>query len=268
MKRVLLLWMVLIGTLPYAAWSQSAPSSPYEVNWLRDGAVIAGGVGATVVGSTFIKNKDRLTAADLAGISKQDVNGFDRFAAGNYSAKAETTSDFFFYGSFATPLLLLLDKDIQQSAPQVYLLYGQAMAMAGGLYALSAGLIDRKRPSVYAEDAPLEARLHKYATNSFYGGHVAATASATFFAAKVFHDFNPDSKARPYVWAAAAAIPATVGYLRLRAGKHFLSDNLIGYAIGTGIGILVPELHRKDNRLSVLPENTPLYDGVKVAYSF
>ncbi|RDV15649.1 phosphatase PAP2 family protein [Pontibacter diazotrophicus] len=267
MKKILLLWLAIYGFGANYAWSQTS-NSPYHVNWLRDGAITAGAIGASVAGSLLITNKERLTEADLVGLDRNDVNRFDRFAAGNYSANAEHTSDYFFYGSFATPLLLLLDDKVVQDAPQIFLLYGQAMSITGGIYSLSAGLINRKRPSVYATDAPLEARLHKYGENSFYGGHTAATATATFFVAKVFHDLNPDSPARPYIWAAAAAVPVTVGYLRLRAGKHFLSDNILGYAIGAGIGILVPELHKRDSRVALLPVSSPEHDGVAVVYTF
>ncbi len=267
-KIYLLAWLVLFWLSTGSTLAQ--PNSPYKINWLKDGAITAGGMGMTVVGSTILVNKDKLTEEDLVGLSIKDVNRFDRFAAGNYSERAEQASDFPFYGSFVAPLFLLLDDDVKQNAPQVYLLYAQTMSIAGGLYSLTAGLTNRKRPNVYAEDAPLEARLHKYATNSFYAGHTAATASATFFAAKVFHDFNPDSPARPYVWAAAAAVPLAVGYLRMEAGKHFLSDNIIGYAVGASIGILVPQLHKRTNNigLSVVPVKTREFEGAGMVYRF
>lgn len=267
--KVLLLLLIL-GALvqPLPALAQTSVASPYKTNWLRDGAIAVGGIGASVVGGALIDNKDRVTEEELQKLQQSDVNGFDRFAAGNYSSTAETISDFPFYGSFASPLLLLLDEDIRQHAPQVYLLYGQAMSIAGGLYSMTAGLTSRKRPYVYAPDAPLELRTDKQATNSFYAGHTAATAAATFFVAKVYHDFNPNSPARPYIWVAAAAVPAAVGYLRIEAGKHFLSDNIIGYAIGTGIGILVPELHKRNSSFSLLPESNAMYDGVALVYTF
>ena len=62
----------------------------------------------------------------------------------------------------------------------------------------------------------------------------------------MFHDFNPGSRAQPYVWGAAAAVPAVVAYFRTKAGKHFLTDNLVGYAVGATVGIMVPRLHRND----------------------
>jgi membrane-associated phospholipid phosphatase len=104
---------------------------------------------------------------------------------------------------------------------------------------------------------------------SFFAGHTAATATASFFAAKVFSDFNPDSKARPYVWAAAAAVPAAVGYMRLRAGRHFLTDNLLGYGIGAGVGILIPQLHKKSNEtgLAIQPYGGNGVQGASLTYT-
>ncbi|WP_207433000.1 phosphatase PAP2 family protein [Sabulibacter ruber] len=221
----------------------------YHTDLLRDGLITAGGVTMAVTGSTLLTNKRQLTEADLASINKNQVNKFDRWAAGNYSKKAKDASDVFFYTSYGLPLLFLADKAATPHAKDIYFLYAETISLAGGIYALTAGLTNRKRPNVYATDAPLEERLHKYAENSFFAGHTAATASVTFFTAKVFHDLHPDSPWRPVVWGAAAAFPATVGYLRLRAGKHFLSDNIVGYAVGASIGILVPELHKRSNEL-------------------
>ncbi|AKQ47398.1 hypothetical protein TH63_00720 [Rufibacter radiotolerans] len=221
----------------------------YHTNVIKDGAITAGGIAMAVTGSMMILDKPKLTENDLRGLDKSQVNAFDRFGAGYYSKSAQELSDIPFYTSFALPLLLLADKEALPQAGDIYFLYAETVSLAGGLYALTAGLTNRKRPNVYATQAPLEERLHKYATNSFYAGHTSATASATFFAAKVFHDLHPDSPWKPVVWGAAAAVPATVGYLRLKAGKHFLSDNLLGFTIGAGIGILVPELHKRKDQL-------------------
>ncbi len=201
-----------------------------------------------VTGSLLMLNKPQITAADLQKLDKRQVNRFDRFAAGNYSKSAQNLSDIPFYTSFALPLVFLSDAKARSQAPQIYFLYAEAISLTGGLYALTAGLVNRTRPNVYGVDNPAEERLHKYANNSFFGGHAAATATATFFTAKVFHDLYPDSPWRPVVWGTAAAVPATVAYLRLKAGKHFLSDNLLGYGIGATIGILVPELHKNHHQ--------------------
>jgi membrane-associated phospholipid phosphatase len=62
---------------------------------------------------------------------------------------------------------------------------------------------------------------------------------------------------KPYIWGVAAAIPASVGYMRIKAGKHFLTDNLIGYGVGAAAGILIPELHKKANKnLQIYPSTS------------
>ena len=225
--------------------------SPYRTRGGVDGAIIGAGVGLSGLGLYLIqKNKSGPNRAELDVIdadiegAKMDVPKFDRFAAGYYSSNARTASDFLFYPSFALPFLLLKDEKINRKAGQVAVLYVETMAITGTLFTLTAAHVERKRPLVYNNDPDNKQRSKKHAQNSFYAGHTAAAASATFFAAKVFHDFNPDSRARPYIWGAAAAIPATVGYLRLKAGKHFLSDNILGYALGASAGILVPQLHK------------------------
>jgi len=73
---------------------------------------------------------------------------------------------------------------------------------------------------------------------------VALVGTTTFFAAKVFSDYHPNSKLRPYLWTAAALATGTTGYLRYRSGRHFPSDILVGAAVGTLSGILVPQFHK------------------------
>ncbi|PSR55476.1 PA-phosphatase [Adhaeribacter arboris] len=252
-----------------AGFGQS--QSPYKTSFKIDAPIVGGGVAVSGLGLYLISNKHGLKPEEVAGLTKSDVNGFDRFTAGNYSESANNLSDIPLYTSFALPLALIIDKKAFQSGPQIFLLYTETMAITGSIYAMTAGLVYRKRPLVYGTEAPIRTRTTKNASNSFFAGHVAATASATFFAAKVFNDFNPDSRLRPVVWGVAAALPASVGYLRLEAGKHFLSDVILGYGIGATVGILVPHLHKKNNNLGL--SITPTYDpiagnGVAVSYTF
>lgn len=244
--------------------------SPYTTKFKVDGPVIAAGLGLSALGLNFIQNKDALTDADLLTKTKDQVNKFDRFAAGNFSEQANDDSYLPFYVSFAMPVVSLLNKNIGKKSGQVMVLYLETMAATGALYTMSAGLIARPRPLVYS---PTEASADKRKSNdsqrSFFAGHTAATAAASFFAAKVFADFNPNSKAKPYVWAAAALLPASVGYMRLKAGQHFLSDNIVGYGVGMAAGILVPHFHKKNNMvngLSVQPTIGDGYSGMALTY--
>ncbi|WP_187262555.1 phosphatase PAP2 family protein [Pontibacter beigongshangensis] len=248
--------------------------SPYKTSWKVDGPITAAGMGLSYYGLTLMQDKDGLTEEQISRLQTSDVNGFDRFSAGWDSENANKISDIPFYTSFAMPFIWVLNDNIRSNAGQVFGLYVQTMAVTGTLFTITNGLNPRTRPMIYSPDVDMAEKMRANSRNSFYAGHTAASASATFFFAKVFHDFNPDSPARPYVWAAAAAVPATVGYFRLKAGKHFLSDNIIGYTLGAAAGILVPQLHKKTNRtgLSLAPVMGSFmgyrYEGAALGYRF
>ncbi|MBC7914730.1 MAG: phosphatase PAP2 family protein [Pyrinomonadaceae bacterium] len=268
----LVIFKISFGAFAQNDSSKVRSSSPYTTSFKVDGPVIGAGLGLATLGLSMIQKKDALTVAEVNALSKKDVNGFDRFGAGYYSDKANKDSYLPFYGSFAMPVVALLNKNIGRKAGQVMVLYLETMAITGTMYTLSAGSVVRHRPLVYSTDAPMGKRQSKNSQRSFFAGHTAATAAATFFTAKVFSDFNPDSKARPYVWAAAAIVPASVGYMRLKAGQHFLSDNLLGYGLGAAAGILVPHLHKKKNglteNLSIQPLMDGRYQGMVMNYRF
>ncbi|WP_162052328.1 phosphatase PAP2 family protein [Pontibacter pamirensis] len=248
----------------------SQDDSPYQTSLVVDGSIIAAGVGLNAYGLTLLKDKEGLTQEEIRTQTKEDVNRFDRFSAGWDSEAADNHSDYPFYGSFVAPLALLLNDNVKSNAGQVFVLYVETMAITGALFTVTNGYFPRNRPLTYSPDVSDSEKMRGNAQSSLYSGHTAASASAAFFAAKVFHDFNPDSPARPYVWAAAAAVPATVGYLRLRAGKHFLSDKILSYTLGAAAGILVPQLHKKNNNrdISLLPVSGRDYNGASLTYTF
>lgn len=264
------IFSIVIALVLLAGQAFAQTDSPYKTSVKVDAPIIAAGMGLSYYGLTLMQGKDGLTPEEIARLSKDDVNRFDRFAAGWDSEDAKKISDIPFYGSFAVPFMMMLNDNVGSKAGQVFVLYVETMAVTGSMFTMTNGNIPRTRPLIYSPDVEMKEKTRANARNSFYAGHTAAAAGATFFAAKVFHDFNPDSEARPYVWAAAAAVPAFVGYLRLRAGKHFLSDNILGYALGAGAGILVPQLHKKTNKLnlSLTPITAPEYKGALLTYSF
>lgn len=242
-----ILIVLLITCLNLNSFAQQK-ESPYETNLVKDGIWITTGVGLNVLGVLLIQDKPSLSQQDLNALSKDDVWAFDRWAAGNYSEKANSASYIPMFTSFALPLALLINENERSHAGQLSVIFVESMATTGALFSITAALVEKSRPLVYNTSIPDEERMDNDEQRSFFAGHTAATAAATFFAAKVFHDFNPDSPWKPVVWGVAAAIPATVGYLRITSGKHFLSDNIIGFAVGAASGILIPEIHKKKNK--------------------
>ena len=273
MYRLILLSILVQFIFSTSGYAQ-VNDFPYEWNWKKDGLWLGAGVSGSVAGVLIGQNKKRLTETELNALNKNNIFVLDRWSAGNFSESASLASDYPFYGSFALPFALLLDNRINKQAGTVIGLYMESLTTTSALFTIAAGLVDKPRPLVYSEEAPLERRLRKTSRRSFYSGHVAGSATAMFFAAKVYSDFHPDSKFKPYFWTAAFTVPAVVGYLRIKAGKHYLSDVLLGYTLGALTGYFVPEFHkRKDRNLQVIPSVglTPTgheINSLAIRYSF
>jgi hypothetical protein len=249
MKKIAPIWLSILiitnASIAQRTNTGASSGSPYHTCFVKDGAIIAGGIGLTALGTVLIKNKSDLTPAQLAAKTRDKIPFFDRGNAGYYSKKADDASYIPFQASFVMPVLMgLINKNERQKFGQLMVLYTETMAIAGAAFTMTTGNVYRSRPYVYNTTLDETFRKEKDSQRAFFAGHTAATAAATFFMAKSFADFNPNSKAKPYVWAFAAAVSAVVGYLRYKAGMHFLSDNLLGYAVGAGAGILVPQLHK------------------------
>ncbi len=231
-------------------------------------------VGALWSGYAFTKiySKDPSTTAQILALDKEDIPGFDRFGADVYHEKAATTSDLFFYGSMPLPLVLMFDKDIRKDAGRVAFMYLESMAITGLLYTSSVYFIDRYRPYAYNPNVPMGERTGGGAKNSFFAGHVALVGTSTFFVAKVFSDYHPNSPWNYFFYPFAVVSTAGTAYLRHRGGKHFLSDIILGTAVGTLSGLLVPSFHKNKNPETAKFRLSPSFDGqttgVRMTYRF
>jgi len=260
-----------------AQQSSFNPKDVYHISWKVDAPVTGAGLALSAFGLHLIQTKKSLTNEQLMEKSRDDIPSFDRGNAGFYSESANNNSYVPFFAGFAMPLVMVVaDKTERQQAGKIIVMYTESLAITATLYTITAGSIDRSRPLVYPDKngnyrADAGKRASKNSQRSFYAGHTAATASASFFAAKVFSDLNPDSKFKPVIWVIAAALPAVTAYYRYEAGEHFLSDNILGYAIGAGVGILVPQFHKTHKnfqRVSFAPAIGQGYKGFQLAYTF
>jgi membrane-associated phospholipid phosphatase len=245
--------VVLAGALGLAGTPATAQKalSPYHTRCAVDAPIIAGELAVSGFGLYRSMQRSGLTNTELAILNKNDIPKFDRFSAGYYSEGFQTAGDLICYPTLAiAPGLLALSPNIRSHYGQTLALYVQTVLAADALFTTSIGNIPRYRPYLYGTEGG-DLRNGHIATNSFFAGHTAHTAAATFFAAKVFHDYNPGSRAQPYVWTAAAVVPAVVAFTRVKAGKHFLSDNIVGYAVGATVGVVVPQLHKVAGRRGV-----------------
>jgi membrane-associated phospholipid phosphatase len=209
--------------------------SPYQCMKKKDGIICSIGIVGLGAGYYLHTKTGTLEVAEIQLLDKNSINRFDRIATSYSSMKAKTASDVFFYGTMAMPAFFVFSKRMRKDVKKISLIYGETLFLTLGITAITKKSVLRNRPFVYARF-------------SFFSGHASIVAASSFFTAKVFSDYYSDSKWKPVVWGAAATIPAITGYLRVRAGKHFPTDVITGYAVGAAIGMLVPHLHKRKKR--------------------
>ena len=250
---------------------QTKKHQVYKIKPGVDIPVLLIGAGWSGYAFTKIYSKDPSTEEQIENLDRNDVIPFNRSAIDHYSQKAKDVGDAFFYGSMPLPLLLLADKKIRHDAGKVGFMFFETMSVTGLLYTSSVYYHDKYRPYAYNPDVPMDHRMRGGAKNSFYAGHVALVASSTFFMAKVYSDYHPNSGFNWVLFTIAGGATATTAYCRYAAGQHFPTDIMIGAAQGTLAGILIPHWHKnktlQSKGLTVLPMAGQSY-GVYALYRF
>ncbi len=217
--------------------------SPYHLSGVRETAWVAGSGLAAGASLLLAARTPAFSPAQIMALDAGRIPRFDRYALHHYSLAAQHGSDLVLFSSFALPALLLAERNIRRDLPEVSVVMAEVFFVNFALTNLTKELVHRTRPFVYNPDAPLSAKMQKDARRSFFSGHTSTSAALSFATAKVWTDYHPDSGWKPLVWIAAAAVPATTGYLRMRGGKHFLSDVVVGMVVGAAVGVLVPGWH-------------------------
>jgi membrane-associated phospholipid phosphatase len=234
---------LLVGMLLLVAGHTAYSQRVYNLRWQTE--TLLAGFGIASGGTGFVVGRDLspLSPEDILLLNRNQVFRIDRKATYWASSRAGTSSDLLFYGASLAPLILLTNPRARKEAITVSVLYTEAIAITAGLTQLSKNMVLRSRPYVYNQGYSVEKKQQKDARKSFFSGHTSSTAVSCFFAAQVWSDFHPYSRLKPVVWSIAAVIPAITGYLRMRAGQHFLTDVSAGYVVGGLVGWLVPTLH-------------------------
>ncbi len=255
---------VLIALL-IPAIVQGQTDDPYHLSLRREAPYL--------LGSTFLLIKGEQLREDLNPVSIESVRARDLFDPaideipfiyGRH--RAERFSDYTMYVSAGLATSLLAGRPTRQDFGKITLLFAETMLVNQGLTNFTKSVFQRPRPYVLNPEWAPDRPVYSGDRSSMISGHTSGSAAGSFFFARVFADYYPDSKLKPYVWAAAAALPAMTGFLRVRAAKHYPSDVIAGYALGATVGYLIPTLHKKPlmkGRLTLAPTG----GGIYAAYS-
>jgi membrane-associated phospholipid phosphatase len=261
-------FFLLIISLFCQSEIQAQSESPYRISWKYD-APILGGAFLTNYASKFKRdNTPTLTQEYLDQLNKNDIWAFERGVVDFRSDQADDWSDVTLVSSYLSTIGLFAfsDKFNKKFLPPLVIALEAYYLNRATTGWFKASFL-RTRPFAYNPDADLDIKKRLTARLSFFSGHTSISSTLYFTTAKMFSDYYPNAKAKPFVWAAAISIPAVTGYLRVRAGKHFYTDVIAGYASGALFGILVPHFHKKRNTekatsLRVMPSSEGVYLGL------
>jgi len=257
------------------SYARDSSFHPYHVNYWVTGGVIVGGLTLEEIGVAWISNKSTISIGELQNLDRHDITPIDSWALKFDPSKrayfANTLSKQLASVSAFLPVLTMLDRNIRQDWLDILLMYLQTQAITNNCYLYSpfgATFQNRLRPIVYYTTVDTAARTSSNNRNSLYSGHVADVAEASFFTAKIYCDYHPELGCNKYlVYGAAAIPPLLMSYFRLRALEHFPTDVLVGFGVGALCGILVPELHRlQDKNISLGLYSSPEGTGIAMTW--
>jgi membrane-associated phospholipid phosphatase len=221
------------------------PPSPFKLDPVIDGVLVA--TGAAVWTALSIVTKET-PGPRCDPCAPDDLNGLDRPVIHFSSESADIGSDVML---FAVPALALGGALLNlegrwgwSGALEDAVLIAEAVALSAAAQQIVRHAARRPRPFMYRADARPEDRADADSTLSFYSGHTAATFAAATAFAYTYTVRRPRSRWRLLVWIGALLAAASVPLLRVAAGEHFWSDVIVGAAVGSGFGVLVPMLHR------------------------
>ncbi|MHB8580832.1 MAG: phosphatase PAP2 family protein [Ignavibacteriaceae bacterium] len=240
-------------------YSQSAESDssfhPYYVNYWVSGSIIGVGAVANILGIPESQNKSVISPLEFQTLNKSIINNIDSWALKQDPSKTAAFENYSTYALVSTvvlPAILIFDKRIRHDWLNILLMYAETMSITTNIYEwsfLGPTFQNKFRPITYYDQVTYDQKNAGTNRNSFYSGHVAVAAAATFFMAKVFCDYNPGIGNNKYLIYGAAAIPPLIlGFFRVKALMHFPSDVMVGLGLGALVGIIIPELHHLPER--------------------
>ena len=223
-----------MGTVPVLAQTR------HELRWGWEGALT--GAGSVLHGFSLWKKEQNRTLA-LPPLELGTVPPLDRVSTRQWSVQAHRTSNVLFGVATAASLATaIINQHGERSLVPVVVILESGF-LSAGLTNTVKELVHRPRPYLYNPDLPASAYQPGEDAVSFWSGHTANMAAITFSTASMVQHSEASPGLKTATWIGAATVPAAMGYLRVRAGRHFPTDVLTGYLVGAAVGFAVPYFH-------------------------
>jgi membrane-associated phospholipid phosphatase len=231
--------MALSWAAPRVVCAQEAPAAGYDVSLAADGAITGGLLAGTLLITLVPVDTSKRWSSEIFGRLDESVRK-------NFSDSGDLLSDSLIAVTMAVPALLALPGGWNRDTAQQLLLHGEAISANLLMHGITKYLVQRPRPYNYHRDP----RVAEYARRagedshlSFYSGHASTGFAAAVAGSYVFASGSADREIKAMIWLLEMTLASTTAQLRIRAGRHFYSDVLIGALVGGAIGFAVPALH-------------------------
>ena len=252
------------------AWATLAEAAPhYDVSWSRDMPMTFLSAYVAFFGEYRYTQMEKAEPGDYRSVS--ELLPWDRPLASRYSETADKASDI---GSVLAVAPLAIGGIAWYNGNSTggefatfTVMFLQAVGIGNGINVAMRSLEIWPRPYMYAPSTSsgTEAGKEKAekakpeAYGSFFSGHATAAFTVATFTDEWFRTTYPNSPYKGIVRATAYSLAGLESMLRVAAGKHYLTDVVVGALVGTGVSIGILEMHRDRN------ENFSVWAGPGVA---
>ncbi len=269
-------------------WIWFLPGSGQAEEYLSAGEIAAvGGSSVALLGISVAANRFDSTRQPMISGLLPGEESIQRWLGGEpKSGKRNFLDDR--TGSLITPVALALTltaanlnwprHDRAQETAQDLFLYTSGLVATKGVTGLAKGLIGRKRPLPYFAPGLVSYANEdewRFDQQSFFSGHT----SSSFFAAAYVNlrmrtimraELTPEDY-RKWRWAPPTLLfgwGSFVGLSRIQAYRHYLSDVLVGAAVGAALAELFFALNDSPNVANDTRDNSPAPLLLRLSYRF
>jgi membrane-associated phospholipid phosphatase len=231
----------------------TAPASPQKLtklsyDWTVDG-IVTGGLAVSTLTLLLLNNK--LAPLDCKWCEPGTIDGnISRSVLWSNPTAANTASNVM---QFAIPVGVMgfgLIQGYLHGDPAAgwssVLLITEATSLAMLVNVIVKYSVGRARPYVWQGNPDLYPASVSDANVSFFGGHTTFVFAVVVSGSTLF--FMQGMPGAPWVLGVGLAAASFTAYLRMAAGKHYLSDTLVGAGVGSLIGWAVPYLFHRPGK--------------------
>jgi len=241
-------WATCLTLLTTAAHADSPLDDRHADGYYvaRGGAVLAA-MGATIAATALLRPTPPVS-------TQSEWLGWDNALRGRLSTEASDASDVTLLTAMAVPLGVELTYGFDTRTANTSILYAEVVWANVLLNTAVKYAAPRWRPyhyrdpvaAAYVESQSADAFL------SFYSGHASTAFAAAVGGAYLFSAAHPQADANPWLWGVESCMATATTIWRVRAGKHFYSDVIVGAVVGSAIGIGIPLLEGVHHRPSAM----------------